>query len=67
MEKSALSSEVGGARPSLFTIFTITYKVAVNAKVERADTLLLFNLYPICILWVGALSEPDGAAYTGRK
>ncbi len=31
--------------PHLFTLFTITYKVAVNALAERADTLHLFHLY----------------------
>ncbi len=31
--------------PYLFTLFTITYKVAVNALAERADTLQLFHLY----------------------
>ncbi len=29
-----------------FTIFTITYKVAVYAPAESADTLPLFHLYP---------------------
>ncbi len=28
-----------------FTLFTITYKVAVNALAERVDTLHLFHLY----------------------
>jgi hypothetical protein len=37
---------VGGARPSPFTLFTITYKVAVYAPAERADILPLFLLYP---------------------
>ncbi len=37
MEKSALAGE--SARPPLFTLFTITYKVAVYAPAERADTL----------------------------
>ncbi len=36
---------VGGARPPPFTISTITYKVAVYAPAERADTLPLFLLY----------------------
>jgi hypothetical protein len=35
---------VGGASPP-FTLFTITYKVAVYAPAERADTLTLFHLY----------------------
>jgi hypothetical protein len=43
--------EGGGAFPSPFTIFTITYKVAMYAPAERADTLPLFHLYPICTLW----------------
>ncbi len=36
----------GGSRPYPFTIFTITYKVAVSAPAERADPLTLFHLYP---------------------
>jgi hypothetical protein len=36
---------VGSARLSPFTIVTITYKVAVYAPAERADTLTLFNFY----------------------
>jgi hypothetical protein len=36
---------------SRFTLFTITYKVAVYAPAERADTLPLFHPYPICTLW----------------
>ncbi len=49
MEKSALAGHgVGGARPRppSFTLFTITYKVAVYAPTERADILPLFHLYP---------------------
>jgi hypothetical protein len=30
-----------------FTLFTITYKVAVHAPAERADTLNLFHLYDL--------------------
>ena len=42
--------------PFLYIIFTITYKVAVYAQAERADTLPLFHLYPyICTLWSAAL------------
>jgi hypothetical protein len=44
MEKLAQSGEGGGARPPPFTLFTITYKVAVYAPAERADTLTLFRL-----------------------
>jgi hypothetical protein len=54
MEKSALAGEGGGARPSPFTLFTITYKkVAVCAPVERADTLPLFHfyLYMYSVVW----------------
>jgi hypothetical protein len=32
--------------PAPFTLFTITYKVAVDTPAERADTLPLFHLYP---------------------
>ncbi len=46
MEKLAQAGQGGGARQPPFTIFTITYKVAVYAPAERADTLLLFHLYP---------------------
>jgi hypothetical protein len=35
----------GGAHPSLFIKFTITYKVAVLAPAEWADILTLFHLY----------------------
>ncbi len=38
MEKSALAGEGGGARPPSFTLFTITFKVAVYAPVEREYT-----------------------------
>ncbi len=41
-----------GARPSPFTLFTITNNVAVYAPAERADTLPVFHLYPICTLWL---------------
>jgi hypothetical protein len=36
---------MGSARPPPFTIVTITYKVAVYAATEWADTLTLFHLY----------------------
>ena len=41
MEKlaNAGEGEGGGARPPSFTIVTITYKVAVYAPAERADTV----------------------------
>jgi hypothetical protein len=50
MEKSALAGEGGdsgvhGARPPPFSLFTITYKVAVYAPAEWADTFTLFHLY----------------------
>ncbi len=35
-----------GARPPVLNISTITYKVAVYAPIERADTPPLFLLYP---------------------
>ncbi len=42
MEKSALAGEGGGARPTPFTLVTLTYKVAVQyTSAERADTLNL--------------------------
>ncbi len=46
MEKLAQAGEGGDARPPPFIIFTITYKVAVYAPSEGADTLPLFHLYP---------------------
>ncbi len=55
MEKSAL------AGPAPFTLFTITYKVALYAPAERADTLPLFHLYPICAL----CPEPVGVLFAG--
>jgi hypothetical protein len=48
MEKLAQAGESGGwgtARPPSFTTVTITYKVAVYAPAEWADTLTLFHLY----------------------
>jgi hypothetical protein len=44
MEKFTQVSEGGGARHPL-SLFTITYKVAVYAPAEWADTLALFHLY----------------------
>jgi hypothetical protein len=46
MVKSAQLGEGGGARPSPFTLSTIMSKVVVYGPGERADTLLLFLLYP---------------------
>ena len=46
MEKSGLAGKGRGCTPTLFTLFTITYKVAVYAPAERADTLHQFHLYP---------------------
>jgi hypothetical protein len=45
MEKVAQAGEGGGARPPPFTIFTVTYKVAVYDPTKRADTLPLYHLY----------------------
>ncbi len=47
--KLAQAGVGGGACPPLFTLFTITYKVAVYAPAERADTLTLFFLYSYVI------------------
>ncbi len=47
LEKSSQAVWVGGAHTQPpFIVITITYKVAVYASAERADTLLLFLLYP---------------------
>ncbi len=53
MEKSALVGKVGGCTLPPFTLFSITYKVAVYryAPAERTDTLHVFHLYLICTLW----------------
>jgi hypothetical protein len=52
MEKLAPAGEGGGACPYPFTLITITYKVAVYAPAERADTLTLFHLYhPMYPMW----------------
>ncbi len=47
MEKLALAGESGGARPPPFTLFTITYKVALYALPERADSSLPYILYTL--------------------
>ncbi len=43
----------GWCTPTRFLLFTIAYKVAVYAPVERPDTLPLFHLYPLCTLRSG--------------
>ncbi len=43
--KISRPGEVGGACPHPFTLITITYKVAVYAPTEKADTLTLFHYY----------------------
>jgi hypothetical protein len=62
MEKSALTRKVGVARLPTFTLFTITYKVAVYTTDERADTLPLFHLYPY--MYSVRLSMPNFATLT---
>jgi hypothetical protein len=51
MEKLAQAGEGGGARPPPFTIFTITYKVAVYAPAESADTHSPSFISTLCTLW----------------
>ncbi len=47
MEKLAQAGEGGGGcTPTPFTIFTITFNVAVYAPAETVDILPLFNFYP---------------------
>ncbi len=48
--KSALAGEGGGARPPPFTLFTITYKVAVYAPAERQIDRYtpIYTLYVLC-------------------
>jgi hypothetical protein len=41
----------GGCTPTPFHSITIKNKVAVYALAERAGTLTLLHLYPICTLW----------------
>ncbi len=67
MEKSALAGESGGFTPIPFhSSWAITYKFAVKVRStvsERADTLLLFHLYPyMCsVSWT-----PAGSACSAR-
>ncbi len=56
--KWAQTGEGGDTPP--FIIFTITYKVAVYAPSERADTLPLFRLYPY--VTCGRYSKKGGRA-----
>ncbi len=74
MKKSALAGEGGGARPPPFTLFTITYKVAVSDLVERADTsppfLISSTLY---VLYEGEYTQltlpdpnPSGSVQTRK-
>ncbi len=44
MENSALAGEGGGCTPTPSILFTITYKVAVYAPAERADTLPVYSV-----------------------
>ncbi len=53
----------GGARSPPFTISTITYKVEVYDSAERADTLPLFLLYPLCTLWPGHTRAQKGGGW----
>jgi hypothetical protein len=46
MEKLAQAGEDGGARPTSFTLSTITYKVVVYTPAERAEPFSLFLFYP---------------------
>ncbi len=56
MEKLAMPGEGKRRTPNpFFTIFTITYKVAVYAPAERAEKLLLFRLHPY-MYSVGAIN-----------
>ncbi len=52
---------VGGARPPPFTLFTITYKIAVYAPAEWACTYSLHSPYfisiNICTLWRRVMSS----------
>jgi hypothetical protein len=67
MVKSAQAGEGGGctARPSPFTLSTITYKVVVYSSAEKAGTLPLLLLYPF-ISSVVVPSELD-IGFPGKK
>jgi hypothetical protein len=58
METSALAGEGGGGcAPTPFILVIITYKGALYAPSERADTLPLFHLYPYMYSVVSLLHE----------
>jgi hypothetical protein len=60
MEKLAQAGVGEGARPPLFTIFTITYKVAMYAPAERADILYspyFIHPYALCGLSLHPVSD----------
>jgi hypothetical protein len=59
MEYLAQAGVGGGTRPPPFTIFTITYKVAVYASAENADTLHLFHLYPYVHCGFKSIPKPS--------
>jgi hypothetical protein len=53
MEKLAQACEAEGARPTPFTISTITYKVVVYIPAAREDTLPnYFYSTPVRTLWL---------------
>jgi len=52
MVKSDQPGERVGLRPPHLTLSTITSKVVVYAPAERADTLLLYLLYPFLLCGV---------------
>jgi hypothetical protein len=60
METFPTLVRVGGARPPVSTIFTITYKVAVYALAERADTLTLSHLYLYELCGGGDITGVEG-------
>jgi hypothetical protein len=70
MEKSALAGEGGGCTPTPFQPITITYKVAVYAPAERANTLNLFHLYrhmySVVLLLSYCLFRVGKRSWTGR-
>jgi hypothetical protein len=49
----------GGCTPSPFTISAITSKVVVYAPAERADTLILFLLYPFLLCGSNKVLQKD--------
>jgi hypothetical protein len=69
MEKLAQDDEGGGCTLPPFTIVTISYKVAVFAPVERADTRDRYSTFPLFYLYqymysVGGALPPHDLSFS---